>query len=92
MIKGDAKEEKKLPNGTGTTPINIGDVKKRDGEINSISSRASYEEDQVSLVEVPVAVATASPNMSTSRRQNIIMDNSDGSGDDSLEYLYKKAG
>ena len=95
MVSGGAKKEElkqtSLPAGTGTTPINVSAVQKRDGEIGSISISASYDQNEVTVVEV--AGPMVSSSMSSSKGGlDVTLEVNDSGGDSFSDFSYKKGG
>ena len=86
-----------LPPGTGTTPINVSSVQKdRTGEINGISSNASYEDGSGETVVIsPPGESTSVSDESNNGRELAVVGGSTSSNEsssDDAEYFYKKAG
>ena len=84
-----------LPNGTGTTPINVSSVQKNNsGTINGVSKNASYENGANSESVLDGEGGNSGDTASETKEDGLVTSSSDGSGSlsESAALQYKKSG
>ena len=92
---GDTGASKELPSGTGTTPINISKVQKKNESVNGVSKNASYESGSTQIIEESSS-ETESSSSDQSGQKETVLSSSGGSTSSSdivdQDLFYKKAG
>ena len=92
---GDTGASKELPSGTGTTPINISKVQKKNESVNGVSKNASYESGSTQIIEESSSETEFSSSDQSGQKETVLSSSGGSTSSSDIvdqDLFYKKAG